>query len=72
MFIDGQLSDSRNLTAGHHNIYDLPLINGINQVELKITDLLDRKETLRFFETQDQRLLSPNLSAYSISLGVPL
>jgi outer membrane usher protein len=71
VFIDGQLSDRRNLTAGHHNIYDLPLINGINQVELKITDFLGRQQTLRFFETQDQRLLRPNLSAYSISLGVP-
>jgi outer membrane usher protein len=71
VFIDGQLSDRRNLTAGQHNIYDLPLIDGVNQVELKITDVLGRQQTVVFFETQDQRLLNPGLSEYSISMGVP-
>jgi outer membrane usher protein len=71
VFIDNQLISRRNLTAGRHNIYDLPLIDGVNQVELKITDALGRQQTLRFFETQDQRLLLPGLSKYSISFGVP-
>jgi outer membrane usher protein len=71
VFIDGQLSGSRDLIAGQHNIYDMPLIDGVNQVELRITDILGRQQTLRFFETQDQRLLTPGLSNYSITIGVP-
>lgn len=71
VIIDGQLSGRHNLLAGQHNIYDMPLIDGINQVELRITDILGRQQILRFFETQDQRLLTPGLSNYSVTLGIP-
>ena len=68
--IDQQLRSSTNLPAGRHSVYDLPLVNGISEVRLDIIDDFGRRQSLRFFEVQDQRLLKPELIEYGITTGV--
>jgi outer membrane usher protein len=71
LYINGSFQTRLQLPAGRHDILDLPLIQGINQVTLEITDALGRTRSLEFFETLDQRLLRPGLNEYSLTLGVP-
>jgi outer membrane usher protein len=71
VMVNGRSSDKRFLKAGTHNIYDLPLINGVNEVELQITDVFGREQSIRFFASQDQQLLAPGKKEYSVTLGVP-
>jgi outer membrane usher protein len=71
VFINGSFRTRLRLPAGTHDILDLPLIQGINQVTLEITDTLGRTKTIDFFETLEQRLLRPGLNEYSFTLGVP-
>jgi outer membrane usher protein len=71
VMVNGTSSDKRFLMAGRHNIYDLPLINGVNEVELQITDIFGREQSMRLFATQDKKLLAPGEHEYSVTLGVP-
>jgi outer membrane usher protein len=71
IYINGSYRARLHLPAGRHNILDLPLIQGINQVTLEITDPLGRTRLIEFFETLEQRLLRPGLEEYSFTLGVP-
>jgi outer membrane usher protein len=71
VMVNGLPSDERFLTAGAHNIYDLPLIDGINEVELQITDVFGRQQLMQLFATQDQQLLVPGTQEYTVTLGVP-
>lgn len=71
VYVNGSFRTRLQLDAGRHDILDLPLIQGINQVTLEITDQLGRTSSLEFFETLEQRLLRPGLDEYSFTLGVP-
>jgi outer membrane usher protein len=71
VMVNGVPRDQRSLTAGAHNIYDLPLIDGVNEIELRITDIFGRQQLMRLLATQDQRLLAPGKEEYSVTLGVP-
>jgi outer membrane usher protein len=71
VYINGNFRMRLRLSAGQHDIQDLPLIQGINQVTLKITDSMGRTSTIEFFDTLEQRLLQPGLNEYSLTLGVP-
>jgi outer membrane usher protein len=71
VYVNGSFRTRLRLPAGRHDILDLPLIQGINQVTLEITDILGRTRSIEFFESLEQRLLQPGLNEYSFTLGVP-
>ena len=71
VMVNGLRRDQRSLPAGAHNIYDLPLMDGVNEVELNITDIYGRQQSIRLFATQNRKLLAPGKQEYSVTLGVP-
>jgi outer membrane usher protein len=71
VIINGLRRDRRSLPAGAHDILDMDLTNGVNEVELKITDVYGRQQSILLFASQNQTLLAPNKQEYSVTLGVP-
>ncbi len=59
------------LPAGSHNIQDFPSTSGINDIQLRITDSVGRTKTVEVPFLFDSTLLTPRLSEYSYSIGVP-
>jgi outer membrane usher protein len=71
VFVNGLRRDRRSLPAGAHNILDMDLTNGVNEVELKITDIYGRQQSILLSAFQNQTLLTPGKQEYSVTLGVP-
>ena len=70
VFVNDVQRTTLHLTAGPHDVFDFPLVDGVNRVRLEITDTFGRKRTLTFFDSLDQRLLRPGLAEYSLAAGV--
>lgn len=57
------------LDPGQYNVKDFPLVDGLNEVTLRIRDEAGREETLNYDFYSDGRLLDPGLSRFSFSTG---
>jgi outer membrane usher protein len=71
VIVNSQRRDQRSLPAGAHNISDMGLSDGVNEVELKITDIYGRQQSILLSAFQNQTLLTPGKQEYSVTLGVP-
>lgn len=70
VFVNDVERTTLNLTAGSHDVFDFPLVDGVNRVRLEVTDIFGRKRTLHFFDSMDQRLLRPRLAEYNFAAGI--
>lgn len=59
------------LPAGPHLITDLPLHQGANSLELRITDVTGRQEVIDLSYLYDATLLHPRETQWSATLGFP-
>ncbi|MDF2576623.1 MAG: fimbrial biosis outer rane usher protein [Chlamydiales bacterium] len=58
------------LPAGPHQITDFPLSNGLNDIQLVITDIYGRQEKVKLPFMHDAQLLAPGIHQFSYNLGV--
>lgn len=72
VFINGDRERTLNLPAGNQDLRDFSLGNGINDVELLITDTVGRERRLAFFAPVTAQLLAPGLQQFAYSLGAPI
>ncbi len=70
IFVNGKLMRSRRLQAGDYNINDLPGTAGANEIKLVVKDDLGHEQVLNFSSFLDNKLLSPEISEWSLSGGV--
>ncbi|WP_287602610.1 hypothetical protein [Thiothrix sp.] len=70
IYLDGRLHRSVRLQAGEHELAELDALGGTS-VKLRIKDDLGKITTQEFSRFTDSRLLSPEFSRYSISVGFP-
>jgi outer membrane usher protein FimD/PapC len=71
VFINDRLIKSLILSAGRHQLEDLPLTNGINEIKLDITTFSGDKDTLTFREGSSDQLLKKGEVEYTVQAGVP-
>jgi outer membrane usher protein len=71
LLVNGNKRHHLKLSAGPHEISDLPLSEGINQIVLEIEDRLGRRSVLDFSDIHSKQLLAPGLSEYAATLGIP-
>ncbi|MBD2547018.1 fimbria/pilus outer membrane usher protein [Planktothricoides raciborskii] len=69
VLVNGQLERTLQLPGGRHDIRDLPLNAGTNDVELVITDNVGRVQRLNFSNPVAADLLAPGLQQFAYSLG---
>jgi outer membrane usher protein len=71
VYVSGQMVRSLNLNPGKYNVSDLPLVTGLNDIELVIVDNLGRVERIRFPFISTVDLLRPGISKFSHNVGYP-
>ncbi len=71
VFVNGVLQNQMRLPAGPVNVQDFPLANGLNRVELRITDDLGRVEMVDLSLYYDQQLLGRGNHQFSYHMGAP-
>ncbi|GEM_PF-2921852 len=70
IFINERYTNSLNLPAGTHNIYDLSLPSGVNKVKLKIIEEGGKIEYLEFNDFSYSELLKKGLARYGFGVGI--
>lgn len=70
IYLDGRLYRSVRLQAGEHELAELGALGG-TEVKLRIKDDFGKITTEEFSHFTDSRLLNPEFSRYSISVGFP-
>ena len=71
VFVNGRFFRKLELEAGAHDLRELPLVRGVNQVEIEIEDDVGRKERLSFPFVSEAELLRKGLHQYAYNLGAP-
>lgn len=71
VWVNGRLVRSLDLPAGRHDFDEFPLSNGLNDVQLEITDDTGRTENVAFRFTYDLERLTPGLSQFVYAVGAP-
>ena len=71
VLLNGKETQTLFLPAGRHNIRDFPISNGVNVIDLEITDDVGRIEIIRVPYLLDTDLLAPGLSKFTYALGAP-
>ncbi len=57
------------LDPGRYNLRDLPFVDGLNDIELRIRDQQGRETTVRFSSFGDTVLLDEGISEFSLNFG---
>lgn len=70
-FLNDSLIRSETLPAGTYNIRDLPLVNGLNNVRVEVTDEFGNKRFFEFNLPISTTLLRKNEWNFSLSSGTP-
>jgi len=70
VLIDGVVVKRLSLGAGSYNLEDIPLAEGVSDVELVITDRNGRQERINFSIATGMDFLKPGEFEYAFSLGV--
>jgi outer membrane usher protein len=71
VFVNGNLTQVLKLPAGRHDLRNLNLNTGLNNVRLVITDNLGRQEIINFSVAFDFDLLASNVQEFAYALGFP-
>lgn len=72
IFVNGAFFREIRLAAGEHDLRDLPLVRGVNQIEIEIEDDLGRRERLAFPFVSEAELLRQGLHQYGYNVGAPV
>ncbi len=72
VLINGATVQTLDLPAGRHDVRDLPLGAGVNDIELLIRDDAGVERRLQFSAASPNGLLAPGVVQFSVSLGFPL
>jgi outer membrane usher protein len=67
IIINGQVIRRLQMPPGDHDVSELPLKSGMNEVTLEITD--DTRQTLKFTVFFDHTLLAPGISEWGVAAG---
>lgn len=70
-YVNGSLVKDEFLPAGNYKFENLPLINGINQIRVEITDSFGEKRTLEYNIPTSISLLGRGETNFSLSIGKP-
>ena len=69
LYIDGMLRQSRQLTPGPFELFDLPVVTGSGEAQLVIRDLLGREQIVGLPFYTSNALLRAGLTDYGLELG---
>lgn len=69
IYVNGILQSTQRLTPGRYNLSDFSFSEGLNDIELVITDDLGRVERVSFSLFLDSTLLKPGISEFSFNAG---
>lgn len=72
VLVNGAAVQKLVLPAGRHDVRDLPLGAGVNQVELLIRDDAGLERRLSFSTASPNELLAPGIVQFSLTFGFPL
>lgn len=71
VYVNGFLYSQLRLNPGRFNVRDFPLVNGQNNVKIKIRDDLGQEETFDFSVLFENSILPEGLHEFSYSTGAP-
>lgn len=69
IFINGFLVQTLSLEAGKHIIEDIPIMQGINHIIIRISDNTGKKEVITFQHTSSETMLKKGVQEYSYNAG---
>jgi outer membrane usher protein len=72
VLVNGTAVQTLQLPAGRHDIRDLPLGAGVNNIELLIKDDVGIVRRVAFSAASPDALLAPGITQFSLSAGFPL
>jgi len=70
IFINGRFYKKLKLEAGTHNLYNLNLNSGLNNIELKIIEESGKIEYLNFSDFQYSEILKEGIVRYGLGVGI--
>lgn len=71
VYVNGIFVRALELAAGPHRLTDFPMADGLNTIDLKITDATSQVSWINLNQLYNPRLLAPGEVRYSISAGFP-
>ncbi len=71
VYVNGNLDRVLHLPAGNYSLSDFPVVDGVNDVHLLITDASGRVEATTLSVFTDDNLLKQGVSSFAYNLGVP-
>ncbi len=71
VYVNGNLDRVMHLPAGNYSLSDFPVVDGVNDVHLLITDASGRVEAETLSVFTDDNLLKQGVSAFAYNIGVP-
>ena len=69
VIVNGVTVRTVRLDPGRYNLRDLPFVDGLNDIELRIRDEQGRETTMRFSSFGDTVLLDEGISEFSLNFG---
>ncbi len=69
IFINGQLIQTLNLEAGKHKLEDIPVLQGINHVVLRVSDNKGNKKLIVFQHTGSEDMLKVGFHDFNYAVG---
>ncbi|WP_158007616.1 fimbria/pilus outer membrane usher protein [Marinobacter sp. X15-166B] len=69
VFVNGILQSTQRLTPGRYNLSDFSFAEGLNDIELLVTDDLGRVEKISYSLFLDSSLLKRGISEFSLNAG---
>ncbi len=71
VFVNGNRTRVLHLAAGNYNLSDFPVVDGVNDVHLLITDAAGHVEAHTLSVFTSDNLLKQGVSAFAYNIGVP-
>ncbi len=71
VYVNGIFVRSLALAAGPHRLKDFPMADGLNTIDLKITDATSQVAWINLNQLYNPRLLAPGEVRYSVAAGFP-
>ncbi len=71
VYVNGNLDRVLHLPAGNYSLADFPVVDGVNDVHLLITDASGRVEAETLSVFTNDNLLKQGVSAFAYNLGIP-
>ncbi|HEY0484277.1 MAG TPA: fimbria/pilus outer membrane usher protein [Kofleriaceae bacterium] len=72
VLVNGAAVQTLSLAAGRHDVHDLPLGAGLNEIELLIRDDTGAERRIAFSLASPDELLAPGVTQFSLDAGFPL